>query len=95
MNEMPELAELRKRHGCLTAWLVLMLIANVIVALVYMFKGDAVSANTPGGISMPLLMALRVMAILNTLFSVLLLRWKRIGFWGFLVSTVLSLSSIC
>lgn len=88
MNEMRELAELRKRHGCLTAWLVLMLILNAVLALVYLFRGSAIAESVPGGVSQSLLMALRVLAVLNIIWAVLLLRWKRIGFWGFLVNTI-------
>jgi hypothetical protein len=88
MNEVPEMNELKKRHGCLTAWLILMLILNAALALVYLFRAEAIADAHPGGIPQSLLMALRVLAGLNVVWTVLLLRWKRIGFWGFLVNTI-------
>ncbi len=31
--------ELKERHGCVTAWLILMIITNSLIALLYLFAG--------------------------------------------------------
>jgi hypothetical protein len=85
-TETPQQA--KQRHGCLTAFLVLMIIANSAVALIYLFAGDTVSKNVPGGISSTMLILLAVGGILNVIFSVMLLRWKKIGFWGFIITSL-------
>lgn len=78
----------RKRHGCLTAWLVLMLISNLVAVL-----ANAGSAsvrqyypNAPGW-AFP---ALIIVGILNIVFVIALFRWKKWGFWGCAATTVVA-----
>jgi len=84
------MAEEKKRHGCLTAWLVLMIIGNSATAFTYLFGGVGFSQAFPGvpGWAMPLLV---LMSIFNLVCSVALLRWKKWGFWGFAATTVFAL----
>jgi hypothetical protein len=82
------------RHGCLTAWLVLMIIANTLTALSYVFLTLILSKtvhsprpHTPAWA----LSVLTVGCIANIVFAVALFRWKRWGFFGFLGTAILAL----
>ncbi len=86
INENPNVT--KKRHGCLTAWLVLMTILNSLAAIVYLFAGDWISKNLPEGISTPLLILLALLGVANVIFSVLLFQWKKWGFWGFIITSI-------
>jgi hypothetical protein len=74
----------KQRHGCVTAWLILMIVANSLVALIYLFAGDTISKNVPGGMSTGALMILAVLSVLNVVFAVLLFQYKKWGFYGFI-----------
>mgnify|MGYP001447186829 CR=1 FL=1 len=78
----------KQRHGCVTAWLIFMIIANSFTAILYLFSGDMVSQNLPGGISNTMIFLLAIMGIGNIIFSILLLNWKKIGFWGFSLTSI-------
>ena len=78
----------KQRHGCVTAWLILMIIANSLTAILYLFAGDMVAQNFPGGISNSMLILLALLGIGNVVFSILLFKWMKIGFWGFLVNSI-------
>jgi uncharacterized membrane protein (DUF2068 family) len=77
--------EEQKRGGCLTTFLVLMLIANPLTALYYLVAGDAVRQALPAlptwGI--PVLAAL---GILNAVFAIGVWHWQRWGAYGFIAS---------
>lgn len=81
----------KQRHGCVTAWLVLMLVVNSLTALLYLFFSDMVTSALPAEVSPSLILALGLVGIANVVFAVLLLRWKKIGFWGFLITSVATL----
>jgi hypothetical protein len=77
----------KHRHGCLTAYLIFMIIANSATGLVYLLGSESIRRaipTTPGWI-FPVVIA---EAILNLVFAVALLRWKEWGFWGFAFSSV-------
>ena len=76
----------KERHGCVTAWLILMIVLNSIVALIYLFALIKTENSTiPGSI----LFILTILSIANVIFSILLFRWKKIGFTGFLITAVI------
>ena len=89
------MAETKDRHGCLTAWLVLTLIANAITAFSYaaltLLRPSAAHSAQPHS---PTWARFVLMAgcIANIVFAVALFRWKRWGFLGFLVTTILALA---
>lgn len=80
---------MRRRHGCLTAALVVVIIANSLTALVYAMQGEAIRRSMPG---MPAwaLPVLIVFSLFNLACGIALLRWKRWGFWGFCVSSAVA-----
>ncbi len=71
----------KKRGGCLTAWLIFMLIANSLTALYYLVS-LAIGEGLPG-IPQWAKYILAVGCILNIVFAVAILRWKRWGVYGF------------
>ena len=81
----------KQRHGCVTAWLILMILANAFVAFVYLFMGDTISQNLPDPIPNYMLLLLSLVAALNILFAFMLLKWKKWAFWGFAISSILAL----
>ena len=83
-------AEQKKRHGCLTAVLVLTIVANSATALMYLFGGSAIKQNLPGMPSWALVV-MGIFAIFNLVCSIALFKWKKWGFWGWIVSSVVAL----
>ncbi len=81
----------KQRHGCVTAWLIFMIIANSLTAILYLFAGDMIAQNLPGGISNSMLVLLAILGVGNVIFSILLFKWMKIGFWGFLATSIAGL----
>lgn len=90
LSEFDEVHE-KKRHGCVTAWLVLMIISNALVALVYLFAGGTVSRSLSHGISSGVLILLALVGVADIVFAIMLLQWKKAGFWGFVVTSIIAL----
>jgi len=86
----PTAFQTKKRHGCLTAYLVLAIIANSATALLYVFGAEAVKRSTPNlpGWAFPVLIPL---VLFNLACAIALLRWKKWGFWGLVASAVVTL----
>jgi hypothetical protein len=79
---------MKQRHGCLTAYLVFIIVANSAATLIYLLRPEEVRKDIP---NVPdwILPALIIASIINVICSVALIRWKRWGFWGFVASAVL------
>jgi hypothetical protein len=84
------MAETKQRHGCLTAWLVLMIISNSLTALIYLFAGGTIKSNLPNAPAWTLPI-LALASIANVVFSVALFRWKKWGFFGFVATSILAM----
>lgn len=88
--------ETKQRHGCVTAWLILMIIANSFTAISYLFMGDTISQNSPVLISQSTMLILAMLAIVNLVASIMLFQWKKWAFWAFagtsLIALVINLS---
>ena len=82
--------ENKQRHGCVTAWLIFMIVINSLTAIVYLFAGDMISKNLPDGISTTMLILLAIVCICNVVFSIFLFQWKKWAFWGFAVTSVVT-----
>jgi hypothetical protein len=79
-------AETKQRHGCLAAWLVLMIIANSLTALVYLIAGGKIKSILPNAPTWALA-TLVVTSVCNVVFAVALFQWKKWGFFGFVGTT--------
>src|SRR6266487_618063 len=80
----PTVLQEKERHGCLTAYLVLAIIANSATALLYLFGAAAIKRSTPNipDWAFPVLI---VLVLFNLACAIALLRWKKWGFWGLIV----------
>ena len=72
------MSEQKKRHGCLTAWLVLMLVANSEAVLIYTLGSAGVRQNYPNAPDWAF-PVLEVIGIANVVCVVALFKWKK---WG-------------
>jgi hypothetical protein len=72
----------KQRHGCLTAWLVLMIIANALAALGTLLGGDAIAKQLPDapGWAFPVL---GVLGVVNVVLAIMLFTWKKWAFFAF------------
>jgi len=82
--------EQKKRHGCLTAWLGLMLILNSGTVLLYVLGSAAIRQYYPSAPDWAFL-ALILLGVLNIVFTVALFRWKKWGFWGAVATSALTM----
>jgi hypothetical protein len=75
----------KKRHGCLTAYLIFMIIANSASALSYIVFAGVIKQNLP---SMPswAFPVFIIAGLFNLTCAIALLKWKKWGFWGFCIS---------
>ncbi len=83
--------EQKQRHGCVTAWIILMIIFNSLLSVLCIFGVEFVSKNLPNDVSDNMLAILAMLGFLNVVFAILLLLWKKIGFWGFVVTSLAAL----
>jgi hypothetical protein len=79
----------KQRHGCLTAWLVLMIVINAATALIYLFGSGMISESLPSSPGW-LFPVLAVASIFNVICAVVLFKWKKWGFYGFVVTSVVA-----
>jgi hypothetical protein len=84
-NENPKVS--KQRHGCVTAWLILMIVVNSMIAALYLFAREMVTKNLPGDVSTPMIILLGIFGIANVIFSIMLFQWKKLGFWGFVLTS--------
>ena len=86
----PTALQKKERHGCLTTYLVLAIIANSATALLYLFGAGAIKRATPNipDWAFPVLI---VLVLFNLACAIALLRWKKWGFWGLVASAALTL----
>lgn len=81
----------KQRHGCVTAWLILMIITNSITSISYIFMGDAIKQNLNGQISQTTLLILSILGIANLIFAIMLFQWKKWAFYAFAVTSLITL----
>jgi len=81
----------RKRHGCVTAWLVVMIVVYT-ATMFYSILSSNPEYN-PYSLVIPqwVFFLLAFISLLNVVFAVFLLRWKKWGFWGFAATSVVTM----
>jgi len=82
--------ETKQRHGCLTTWLVFIIIVNTIGTFVYLVSSDIMNQMFPDTPSM-FISLLIILGIINVVCAVALLKWKKWGFHGFIATSITSL----
>lgn len=82
--------EAKKRHGCVTAWLILMIIINALTAVTWLFFNEVLTEQTGESINKNVMLALGLIGLLNLLFAIMLFKWKKWAFWGFLITTLIA-----
>jgi hypothetical protein len=80
----------KQRHGCLTAFLILMIVANSVIAVFYFFGSSTIQRTVPG-IPLWTIIVLGVLAVFNLICAIGLFKWKKWGFWGFIFSSIVTL----
>lgn len=76
--------ESKQRHGCVNAWLWFAIIANLgyaIYGVFLMFNADIAQKSLGYGL-------LTILSTINVLGSILLLRWNKLGFYLFIISSI-------
>ena len=81
-----------ERHGCLTAWIILMIIVNSITSLVYIFGNTSILENPPLSISKEWLIVIGVFGLANIYFAINLWKLQKWSFWAFGISSFLIFS---
>lgn len=79
----------KNRHGCLTAWLIYLIIAYSFSSILYFFKSDELSKVAQYEISGNMKLIYGSLAIFGVLFSIMLLKWVKLGFWGILLISII------
>jgi hypothetical protein len=80
----------RNRGGCLAAFLVAMMIINPLVAILYLAAGSTISKNLPDAPTWAI-PVLGIFCIVNFAGAIALWRWKKWGFYAFVVSALVAL----
>ena len=87
----------RQRHGCLTAWLIFMIIANSVAGLANLYFGihpnvysDLTAQQGIKPISGLTFIILAILGVFNIICAIALLRWKKWGFYGILGTSVVA-----
>jgi hypothetical protein len=81
--------EEKPRHGCLTAWLIMLIIVNSLISLLYFFVD--ISTLNPNVKDLPPVTKILfgILSLINIAFAFALLNWKKWGYYGFFVSSIM------
>lgn len=81
--------EEKQRHGCLTAYLIFMIIASLLSSASYIFASELIFSQFPDAPSWagPVLI---VLGLLNIVLAIALFMWKKWGFYGALALSVVT-----
>ncbi len=80
------MTDTKKRNGWLTAWLILIIIANAITLLIYL---SGVASQVLGPMPGWFIAVAIVLSLFNVICVIALFRWKKWGFWGICVSAII------
>lgn len=81
----------KQRHGCLTAWLIYLIIAYSIGSLGLFFGSERIYKRLPYLTSENSLLIVASIGLFNVAFSFFLLKWIKLGFWGLLLTNIILL----
>ena len=75
----------KERHGCVSAWLIFIIIVNFIIILFNVFSSPVVTKSLLHYPSKLVMVSYTAIAALNILFIVMILKWKKWAFWGIVI----------
>ena len=77
--------DLKERHGCVSAWLILIITVNSITILMNIFAPNLIakSLHNPSQLIMILY---SIVAVINILCAAMILKWKKWAFFGFIIT---------
>ncbi|NCO96528.1 MAG: hypothetical protein COY38_05245 [Candidatus Aenigmarchaeota archaeon CG_4_10_14_0_8_um_filter_37_24] len=78
----------KKRGGLLTAWLILMIIANSFTTLTYLFLNSLIIAAFPN-VPSSIFYIYGALELANVIFAIFLFKWKKWAFFAFCTSAVI------
>jgi hypothetical protein len=81
--------QVKERHGCVTAWLIFMIVTNSVVLLLNLTWKSLLDPSITDKMARTLVVA-AVLNLANIGFAIALLRWKLWGFFGMVVTSVLA-----
>ena len=85
----------KERHGCVTTWLIFMIIGNAAAGVMYLFFWNDLMEMVPEEAleNIPDVnpMFIGALSVLNLVFAILLLKWKKIGFWGTVATSIIAM----
>ena len=85
----PETGNIKKRHGCLTAYLIFLIVVFAVFVIYYIAAASFVNSTLRlSGWTLPVLI---ILGLLDIVCAVALFRWKKWGFWGFCALAVVTL----
>jgi hypothetical protein len=76
-----------ERHGSVTAWLILIIVINCVTLLMYILLPNKILLTAK--MSYDTHLELLFLGALNIVFSIMLMRWRKIGFYGFGVTAII------
>lgn len=80
------MTEQKQRHGCLTAFLIFMIVANSLGVLRDLFMNSGVMSNIQQ-LTWTSTLGI-VCGVFNVICAIALFRWKKWGFWGLMASSI-------
>jgi hypothetical protein len=78
----------KHRHGCVTALLIFMMIANSASVILYFFASEFIIKSLAVELSDSDKIILSIFQIANLISCILLFQWKKIGFWLYVITDV-------
>jgi hypothetical protein len=81
----------RQRGGCLTAWLVLMILSGAFVSTMNFFITDIGSQYGSGGDGIWVFAVYGIAGLAMLVGAIVLMLWKRWGFWAICAAAVVNL----
>ncbi len=82
--------EEKQRHGCVTTWLILIMITSSFAIFFNLIAYDYFSKAIPKTIPFNIRILLSVIGLTNIFFAFRLLRWKKWAFWGCLCTATIT-----
>ena len=76
----------KQRHGCVTALLIFMMMANSASVILYFFASEFISKSLSVKLSDSDKIILSIFHIANLISCILLFQWKKTGFWFYIIT---------